>query len=283
MLFDLIYFNGCSFTAGGGLEIRNEGEIGVFCSDGYKQKYGLKWKHNKDVSYPQRVSEILNIPIINDAIQGGSFDRVQRTTYDFIANYKGDIKRVLFFLEIPPGLRLDIYSNYFSQFILCNGYVENGVAKMAGQRSYEALSYNDDKQFIDKSLANMFENHFSLDYYLKKQVLDYNHLVHYFNRNQINLIITPSTIETILRETGSKEDKNFTNRFGINQFNPNFKSVHFIESSQGFCAKINSLIHNELDDILDENKKPYNDAHPGYYGHISYAKFVVEFINKIFY
>ena len=59
--FNNIYFNGCSFTAGGGLEVPSEEDIhAVWPVKGYRE-LGLDvyWKHNKEVAYPQRVSDEL--------------------------------------------------------------------------------------------------------------------------------------------------------------------------------------------------------------------------------
>ena len=105
--FNKLYFNGCSHTAGGGLEVfpPEYEQMGVYPIKGYRELgLDVNWKHCKEVAYPQRVSENLNLNVVNEAKQGGSFSRMVRMFWEYISNH-GD-KDTLFFLEYPNGLRL---------------------------------------------------------------------------------------------------------------------------------------------------------------------------------
>jgi len=116
--FDTIYFNGCSFTEGGGFE---RGKYWV--SDVYKEQYNFGYNNEKDVCYPTIVQKLLpEIKVINEAKSGSGSEKIIRNVYEYI--YKNGIeksKKTLFILEIQEAInRLEVFSNKYNQYLVAN-------------------------------------------------------------------------------------------------------------------------------------------------------------------
>lgn len=103
-----LYVNGCSFSCAGGLDILDVKEL-------YKNKNILIDNH-LDFSWPTLLSKKLNIELINESVQGGSMNRLIRTTYDNLikTNLSNDI---FYLLELPPVWRDEIYSSELKRFV----------------------------------------------------------------------------------------------------------------------------------------------------------------------
>ena len=71
-----LYVNGCSFSCAGGLDI-------IEVKDLYLEKDILIHNH-LDFAWPTILSKKLNIELINDSVQGGSLNRLIRTTYEHL-------------------------------------------------------------------------------------------------------------------------------------------------------------------------------------------------------
>jgi hypothetical protein len=289
--FNKIYFNGCSHTAGGGLEIPNkeDGKTGVWPVRGYK-KLGLdvNWKHNKEVAYPQRISEELDIEVDNQSIQGGSLQRVGRMFYEYFSN--NDVTDTLFFLEQPPGLRAEFWSTEFNDYILVNTnltteLVLESPSLTGGQRSYESTKYNEDKPKVYEPLKSYYQNLFNPDCkdYFQKEILNFIGIVLFCEYEKINLVITDLTLN----------DWPFLNFIDkkvriklLSILSSEFKYVNFVTHPIIFCRKRNLIISIDLEGIIAGyggtpgtfNRKTlyYTDGHPSYNGHIKYAKYVTE-------
>ena len=107
--YDTIYFNGCSFTEGGGFEA---GKTHVVSA--YKKQYGFEYKNEKEVCYPTIVQNLLpDVKVINEAKSGSGTERVIRKTWEYIFKHRLDkVKRTIFILELPGSVsRLDLFSN----------------------------------------------------------------------------------------------------------------------------------------------------------------------------
>ena len=120
--FNQIYFNGCSFTEGGGFEAE-KGHI----HKAYKEKYGFEYKNEKEVCYPTIVQNLLpDIKVINEAKSGSGTERVIRKTWEYIFKNRLDIvKKTIFILELPGSVaRLDLFSN--KEFKPLVGNIEYG-------------------------------------------------------------------------------------------------------------------------------------------------------------
>lgn len=162
--YDFLYVNGSSHTAGGGFETHSED--GWFAEQMYlyyKKYYNITWKSYKDVNYAKRLSELLDIGLVNEAAQGGGLDRVVRLTYDFIeSNWK---KRHKFFiiLETPDSSRLDLYYKPQKKYFICNsnaGAVLNGTPHYFPQPK-NIESFQPDFAFYHEKFYDHKEHHFS--------------------------------------------------------------------------------------------------------------------------
>lgn len=286
--FNKIYFNGSSHTAGGGLEIPSkEDESAVWPTKGYKE-LGLDvyWKHNKEVAYPQRISEELGIEVDNESIQGGSFQRVHRMFYEYFCN--NDVTDTLFFLEYPPGLREEFWSTELNDYILVNTDITThllleGPILTGGQRSYESLKYNEDKPKVYEPLKSYYQNLFNPDCkdFFKKEILDYIAIVLFCEQEKINLIITDFKDRDLFPFNWL--DTKFQSKL-MGVLNKKFKYVNFIIHPFVFSKEQNLIIADELKGLVayyrEGKPMPYDDGHVSYTGHIKYGNYVCEKINK---
>jgi hypothetical protein len=120
--YDTIYFNGCSFTEGGGFEAGKR-----HIHKAYKEQYDFEYKNEKEVCYPTIVQNLLpNFKVINEAKSGSGTERVIRKTWEYIFKNRLDIvKKTIFILELPGSVsRLDLFSN--KEFKPLVGNVEYG-------------------------------------------------------------------------------------------------------------------------------------------------------------
>ena len=123
--YDTIYFNGCSFTEGGGFEASKYDVV-----KSYKEQYEFIYKNEKDVCYPTIVQQLLpNIKVINEAKNGSGTERVIRKVWEYIfSNGLDKTKKTIFILELPGSVsRLDLFSNEEYKYLVGNvEYNENG-------------------------------------------------------------------------------------------------------------------------------------------------------------
>ena len=110
MSFNSIYVNGSSFSCGNGLDLIEIKKI-------YKEKLNIEIPNHIDFSYPNIIASNFKTKIINEAVPGGSLNRLIRKTYQFIFDKKNISKNTLFILELPPMWRDEFYSNKLDRFI----------------------------------------------------------------------------------------------------------------------------------------------------------------------
>lgn len=293
--FSNIYFNGCSFTAGGGLEIPSEEDIhAVWPVKGYKE-LGLDvyWKHNKEVAYPQRVSDELNIKVINDSIQGGSWNRVVRNFWEYISN--NDESNTLFVLEYPGGLRDEFFSTKLNDYILVNTgltteFILESIETIQGQRNYNTLKSGDDKHIVYEELQNYYKHLFNPDcnLHFKKEWISLYAICLHCENNKLPLIVTQNRLWEYI------DDENFVIKFK-ELFNKDWEYVNFIEHPKDYCTQKKLLIRDDLEgliagyggtkligdnDSIKTEPYGYSDGHPGYHGHIEYGKLLSKKIQE---
>jgi hypothetical protein len=120
--YDTIYFNGSSFTEGGGFEA---GKWHIHKA--YKEKYGFEYKNEKEVCYPTIVQNLLpNIKVINEAKCGAGTERVIRKVWEYIFLHRlDDVKKTIFILELPGSVnRLDLFSNKEFKHLVGTGIMD---------------------------------------------------------------------------------------------------------------------------------------------------------------
>ena len=81
----LIYCNGCSHSAAGGLEIdRTLTDDITYIRDYYKTRYGVWWDTQTEITYSHRLAGIIGCDVVNEAKSGGGTERVIRMAYQFV-------------------------------------------------------------------------------------------------------------------------------------------------------------------------------------------------------
>lgn len=109
-----LYINGCSWTAGGGLET-----YGV-CYKYYKT-IGMSWNTHRDVNWPKKLSQKLDLQLVDESESGGGMERAIRMTFDYILSDLDRAKETLFIIEIPTAEnRIDLYSTIYNSYLICN-------------------------------------------------------------------------------------------------------------------------------------------------------------------
>jgi len=164
MIINNIYANGCSFSCGGGLHWKDVKDI-------YKKNHNIDIINHVDFSYPNLLSKKLNLNIINDAVPGGSSNRLVRTTYKFIFENIKQSENTLFLLEIPPFWRDELYSNelgrlinltitsihsYFDVTDFVNGNDRNDLRKIHDNLTNYFYNFIDEKFEKNKMMTNIF-------------------------------------------------------------------------------------------------------------------------------
>jgi hypothetical protein len=116
--YELFYINGASAFEGGGLEESNIKHNSY--EPLYRKKYNVNWKNRNEINFGKRLSEIIGMPCINDAISGSGTERLVRTTYDFI--FKNWKRKDKFFIIIEPldAARSYVFLNEINDYFIVN-------------------------------------------------------------------------------------------------------------------------------------------------------------------
>lgn len=270
--FNIAYFNGCSFTQGGGLETindvdwneRDENGVEKDLKDGrrdvlriYNETYGIPyWNSRLDVAYPSIFANLTHIQTINDAQSGGGIERIIRTTQDFLAENWINKDTLLLVLELADFQRLEFYSNTFQQYILFNYTIHselNKVDEWFSCRDYAKRVYSDDNNLLNPILTPFVKECLDPKNTFQKLTRD---LVNFLSFLEINGITYYITEEPHYEIIGIKE-KLFSSRVL-----PIGSSYQWSQSNRGR--------------IVDEVS--IEDVHPGVLGHRGYAKELVSYL-----
>lgn len=251
MKFNKIYTNGCSFTCAGGLNFK-------FTRDKYKQILNMDLSDDYiQYAYPNIIAKELNVDIINDAVSGGSVNRLIRKTYQYVYDNQHIISNNLFILEIPPMWRDEIYSNQLDRLM----NVTWGSIKFPADDLTDVAAGHDisDMQKIHKELQSYFYNFVNTDLEYKKSMNNMLGLMYFLKHKNINVIlIDNSSFQNFLYRNGLEHDFNFVS-FGNLQM-----SDWFME--------------NKL--RIDDELKIKIDGHAGLNGNKEIANIVLKYLNK---
>lgn len=255
--YKFFYVNGCSFTEGGGLEEEEISENSVIPI--YKKLYGIKWNSRNEVNYGKRLEEIIGIKCINDAKCGAGLDRVVRTTYDFIYKNWDDKDKFFIILEKPDASRSDVFYNKKNDYFIVNSDLKNKkdfIFKNATIEYYNKKYPKNDEDI--KNFQMWFKNHYNFEQKVLQDEKLFIGLYSFCKLNSIKIFVMESN--TILfRECFEKND--------IIKFTDN----------NGFDTIDNWCFDNQMT-IAQELHNLSNDWHPGYFGHIEYAKLLSKFL-----
>lgn len=261
--YKYFYVNGCSHTEGGGLEeesIRTNSVIKI-----YENLYNVSWNTKADVNFGKRLSEIIQIPCINESKSGSGTDRVVRMAYNFIYEHWEDKDNFFLILETPDPSRSEVYFNKINDYVIVNSQLNTKTKKY--EFSYATREYFNKKYKTEdvKYLGEFklwFENHFNYAERLIKDDMDLIGLYSFCKINNIKIFLM------------CKTNYFFSNCFDDNDiinFNENVLYNHMEYNIYEWCKNKSLLIKNETN-----NRS--TDTHPGYFGHIEYAKLLAEFL-----
>lgn len=274
--FKIAYFNGCSFTQGGGLETKNDVEWNEPNLDGsekdledgrrdvlkiYNEIYGMPyWNSRLDVAYPSIFANITHIETINDSQSGGGIERLIRTTQDFVSDNWEIKDKIILILELTDFQRLEFYSNTYNQYLLFNyniNHLTNKLDEWFSCRDYAKRVYSDDNNYLNPILKPFVKECLNPKQIFQKLTRDLVNFLSFLQLNGIEFFITEDPHYEMI---GIKE-KIFSER------------VLPIGSSYEWAR-------NNKGRIVDE--VPIEDVHPGVLGHRGYAKELVSYLESNF-
>ena len=251
--YKFFYVNGSSFSEGGGLEepeIRNESFRHV-----YEKEYGVSWKNRKEINWGHRLSELIGIPCINEAQSGGGPMRSIRMAYDFI--YKNWNKRNEFFiiLENPDASRCDVYHKKTNSYFIVNTDMKTNKM-LSASRDYWNKKYSNEDNNLQYVFNNWVDNHFDL----KNQIIENEKaligLYSFCKSNGIKIFMMHNTFFI------------FTNIISNDDI--------LKDDIYDFSLKNKLTISDEINKFGIKTE----DTHPGYFGHIEYAKQIYKFLKN---
>ena len=259
--YTYFYVNGSSYCEGGGLEEPEIWDDSIVSE--YQKQYGVSWKNRSEVNFGKRLSEIIGIPCINEAKCGGGIERLVRKTYDFIDKHWYEKDQFFLILEKPDSTRSEFYFNEIGDYFISNSNFIGEDRKL--EFGYATRSYFDNGVYeIDKTYQDKFKdwfiNFFNLEENIKKNEQQFIGLYSFCKMNGIKIFIMSSN-DFYFKDCFEDED--------IISFTNHNKG----DDIAGWCKNNNLLIKDEIGD-------EFNDFHPGYFGHIEYAKELAKFLQK---
>jgi hypothetical protein len=255
--YKFFYVNGCSHTEGGGLEEENISMGSVIPK--YKTLYGISWKNRTEVNYGKRLEEIIGIKCINDALSGSGIDRVVRTTYDFILKNWKDKDKFFIILEKPDSSRSDVFYTKTNKYYIVNSNFRNQskLEFLNATIEYYNKKYPEDIETFSV-FQNWFNNHYSFEEKLMQDEKSFIGLYSFCKLHSIKVYIMESN-NVLFNDCFEKEDIiKFSN-------DNNSDTIH------NWCFDNKMTIADELNNLS-------NDLHPGYFGHMEYAKKLSKFL-----
>lgn len=252
MGYNKIYSIGSSFSCAGGL---NWLEVQTL----YNQIYSINIDNHIEYSYPNLISKINNVTIVNEAIPGGSANRMIRKTFDYIHNHQSDTKTTLFLLEIPPMWRDEFYSNDFDKMF----NITWGVLKNSDDNTDVANGYDKSESLLIKNdLKNYFSKFINVDFEIKKTMNNILGLLSYLKLNDIQyVLINGFEFYTFLLKNNLNLDYNF----------------YWVDND---IEPINISFINKNLTITSELNNSYIDNHLGYFGNEYVANNLTDYIKN---
>jgi hypothetical protein len=270
--YDTIYFNGCSFTEGGGFE---DGKHWI--KNAYKEQYNFEYKNEKEVCYPTIVQTLLpNIKIINEAKSGSGTERVIRKTWEYIFKHRLDkVKKTIFILELPGSVaRLDLFSNKEFKHLIGNIEFNNRGKVNDTQVVFDWIygpqldeEYRNKLRRIIKEYSEEF-----IHPDLKEKQVSYSlfGLANFMLMHNIEFYFTGDTGYTQYHLNLQDDYPTFNNEH-ILQLNIDSKYYNNIVRFAGETKT-------QICDEIGVNITP--DGHPGFQAHKQWGEAIVEFLNN---
>jgi hypothetical protein len=200
--FNKIYTNGCSFTCAGGFNFKH-------IRDKYIELLNIKLDDDYiQYAYPNIVGRELQLNVVNEAIPGGSINRLIRKTYQYVYDNQNRISDTLFILELPPMWREEVYSNHLDRLV----NVTWGTIKQPATDMTDIAGGFDasDLKKIHKELESYFYNFVNTDFEYRKSMNNLLGLMYFLKHNNIDVVMIDNTFfENFLHTNNLKNDFNF--------------------------------------------------------------------------
>lgn len=259
--YKFFYVNGCSYSEGGGLEPNEKRGIGAIPI--YEKLYNISWNDTSDVNFGKRLEEIIKIKCINESKSGGGTSRVVRMTYDFIYDNWENKDKFFIILEKPDSSRSDVFSAKHNEYYIVNSQVNDSIHSFAGaSRDYFNKVYKEEDELSKSIFEEWYKNHYNFENNIMQDEKSFVGLYSFCKLNNIKIFIMSGN-SLLFTESFEKED--------IIKFSD-------IESERddifNWCSRNKMTINDETMGELTE----YIDTHPGYFGHIEYAKQLAKFM-----
>jgi len=253
--YKLLYVNGSSHSAGGGLE-QETIRPGWFAQRAYKTKFGISYGNYKELTYCSLLAKMLGINFVNQAEQGGSLGRVVRMTYDFIEKNWEDRHKIILILEKPSMGRIDWFYKPDNQYHIMNTESTdgNGYKYLYTTREY----FPHDKEADNKQdiFRYAFVNFVDCCEIRKQENRMYAGIYHFCKKNEIAL--------KLLREPEVPLNGGVS-PLDIISYNGDHLDFIYWATSKGL------LIVDETDGV---------DYHPGITAHRKYAEILKTWLDQ---
>ena len=266
--FKYLYTDGCSHTAGGGMENWKMDIINC-----YKEKYNIDIKHHRDCAWPKLLATKLNLKLEDRSESGAGADRIWRQAWEYCNGNLEKAKETIFILEVPSFLNRSDVRFKDDKWVICN------------------TEWNDDGEIDSIEMVDSYDSRTTLDDLPKKKELytkylttftDYGTweqsvyfklagLISYFRLNNIKFYIIPNGIYYTI----------FKSSYGLdideNLLKVNYKNNSYNEFT-GLANQNGLQICNDLSEYNDKYEVT-KDGHPGYFAHKIWADGVYEFLS----
>lgn len=268
---ELVYSNGCSHSAAGGLElIRTIDDKKTLITDVYKEKYNVSWKTQEDATYIAHLAGLLGgIEYVADATSGGGTGRVIRLAYDFVKKNWHRKDKLFLVLEFPCFFqRMDVFSVKLDSWMVVNQSFSESSGRrnhLYATRKYFVDEFSKDTQKIDgdKELTTYLDNFTRIDIEGEKLIREIETFLSFLKFNDIKHIwfesdnLSQSKINKSLLETELS-----------------------INDEVGYTSDFHNWVMKHKLTIKDELEGLSTDLHPGYFGHKKFADILYEHISK---
>lgn len=272
---NILYANGCSHTAGGGLDYMS-------CEYKGKKIYAWKelydiddWGNEKNIMYPQRIADYFGIPCVNEASSGSGAPRLIRKTYEYIIeNINKKIDDHIFLLQFnnPVG-RIEYYSRKINDYIIINpewtkegkidtiSIVDNYSVRF---RKYDPNFFKED---IKKDIIHFLENYHDPIKYYENFIGQCAGLISFLEQLNIEYFYTFS------------DGGPLTGRLQKFWSEPKRKERNLIIDE---CRDISEFADKYKCTIEDETNGILGDRHAGYFAQIKYAEKICKILENNF-
>jgi hypothetical protein len=266
----LIYCNGSSHSAGGGLEITSTlTDNKTFVRDYYRDTYNVWWDNQEDVTYSHRLANIIGCDVVNDSASGGGTGRSIRMAYDFVKKNWKQKDELFLILELPSLARLDLFSKKLNDYIICNIlYTSNDYSNETYNHLFATRKYASEETFNDFNIIGggnlrvYLENFHSRKAEFTKISRELDTFLTFLKFNNIKFIF-------------------FEGEFNIG-IDSIFKKNNMLKLQIGkkFYTDFHQFSVDTKTTIAEDTNLLSMDLHPGYFAHMKFAELLDGYIKE---